>query len=226
MLLTTVISFSYLFNLSNFIVNKNKAKDPFHLKAEHFIYASSTTFVQEIAKIINKIFKSNCPEALSVSVIIPLVKSYNKSLKDPNNYRGISLIPILTKILENIILEKCPSLKSPSTSQFGFTHKSSTTHAELLIQDTIKYYNSNGSPLYICSLDATKAFDSCNWYKLFEKLDTKGHVPKPILKFLIDSYLKSTWSVVYGNTKSKSFNFHSRFKKYNFNCLQLLYRDF
>ena len=55
-------------------------------------------------------------------------------------------------------------------------------------------------------MDTSKAFDSCNWLKLFEKLGENESIPKPILKFLIDSYLKSKSTVVYGNAESEPFN--------------------
>uniref|UniRef100_A0A7M5XEB0 Uncharacterized protein n=1 Tax=Clytia hemisphaerica TaxID=252671 RepID=A0A7M5XEB0_9CNID len=93
-------------------LNKDKTPDPFHILSEHFIYAMSKEFLQHITYLINRIFSGDIASSLSLSVIIPLVKSNNKSLKDPNNYRGISIIPTLSKLLEVIIIDKCPPLKS------------------------------------------------------------------------------------------------------------------
>ena len=115
-------------------------------------------------------------------------------------------MPTLAKLLEIIILNKCPVLEQPQSSQFGFTNQSSTLHAELLLQDTINFYNKNSSPLYICSLDVSKAFDSCNWNLLFEKLVSKESIPTPIVRYLIATYLNSESSVVYGGIKSDNFN--------------------
>ena len=107
---------------------------------------------------------------LSTFIIIPLVKSFKKPLHDSNNFRGISLISILTNSLELVILEKCPVLKKQNQSQFGFTPKTSTVHPEILLQDTIHHYNNQDSPVYICSLDVEKPFDTCNWFELFKKV--------------------------------------------------------
>ena len=120
------------------------------------------TFNTYLTDLINKIFKSTTlPPSLTTSIIIPLIKSHNKPLNSRNNYRGISLLPIITKILELIILERCPVMTKHIDSQFGFTEASSTLHAEVVIRDT-RYYNNNDTPIYMCSLDAEKAFDCCN----------------------------------------------------------------
>ena len=187
-------------------LNKEKSPDPFHILSEHYIHAISDEFLDYLTQLINRIFtEKHIPTLLGKSIIIPLVKSYNKTLKDPNNYRGISIMPILAKLIENIILNKCPVLKASHSSQFGFTNQSSTIHAELLLQDTIRFYNRNNSPLYICSLDVSKAFDSCNWSLLFEKLLAKKSIPTPIIRYLIATYLSSESNVVYGGIKSDSF---------------------
>lgn len=191
------------------VINKlqlGKSRDPFQLLSEHYKYATSDIFNDYLTKLINRIFHSkHIPTSLSTSIIIPLVKSHKKSLNDPNNYRGISLLPIITKILELIVLEKCPQLTDHNNSQFGFVKASSSIHAELIIQDTIRYYNNNGSPVYICSLDIEKAFDCCNWNTLFTKLLDKN-IPNAILNFLIQLYMNSTAFVCYGANHSKTFS--------------------
>ena len=155
-------------------MNKNKTSDPFDIKAEHYIYCINDTSLSYLTRLINKIMVSTkLPPALSTSLIVPIMKSHRKPIQDANNYRGISLIPILTKIIEKIIINKCPQLKQHKNTQFGFTTDASTIHAELLISDTITHYNEKNSPVYICSLDAEKAFDSCNWFLLFNKLKKK-----------------------------------------------------
>ena len=137
---------------------------------EHVIYAENEKLYVWMTNFYNSIFKTQCtPESLSKSTILPFVKSYKKTFKSFNNYRGISIIPIFTKILEYIILLKCPRITESHHLQYGYKELSSTFHAEFLIKETIQYYNKNNSPIYICGLDAEKAFDICNWDILFEK---------------------------------------------------------
>ena len=119
-------------------LNKGKARDPFELQAEHFIHAMNDQTASYIANVINRILQEdNLPPSLAKSLIIPLANSYRKSMSDPNNYRSISLIPILTKIIEKIIVNRCPELKEHKNNQFGFASDASTIHAEILIQETL-----------------------------------------------------------------------------------------
>ena len=194
--------------VSNALKNLNcgKSRDPFQIKAEHYLHAKSDIFIDYLTELINKILTTKkLPDLLSTSIIIPLLKSHKKPLNDANSYRGISILPIITKILELVILERCPTIHSHIESQFGFTSGASTLHAELIMQDTINYFNNNGTPVYVCSLDGEKAFDSCNWFFLFEKL-CKKDIPNEIISFLIQLYMKGTASVHYGSAKSNSFS--------------------
>ena len=188
------------------LLKENKSNDIFGTLAEHYIHASSPQLSNRIANFFTGMFASGVsPFALSNTVLIPLVKSYKKSLKSPNNYRGISLIPILTKILEYVILKKCPEISQSNVSQFGFKIDSSTQHAEFLIHETVNYYNSHGSTVYMCSLDAEKAFDSCNWDILFEKLFYEKHLPLPVIKVLKSLYQRGSYKVLYNGHLSYEF---------------------
>ena len=79
--------------------------------------------------------------------------------------------------------------------------------AEFFIKETINKYNSAKTPVYICSLDAEKAFDTCNWLKLFKALYNRQVVPNVVLKFVIKSYLQGEAPVRYKNTFSDKFMF-------------------
>ncbi|XP_065664150.1 uncharacterized protein LOC124812466 [Hydra vulgaris] len=152
-------------------LNSNKSPDSYGLSAEHLKNSHNNNLLLWLAKFYNSILSNGkVPNDLSTSTIIPLVKSYKKSLNNPDNYRGISILPIFTKLLEYLILQKCPSITDSHSHQFGFKKNSSTLHAEFLLSETVMHYKNNNTPLYMCSLDANKAFDTCNWDLLFEKL--------------------------------------------------------
>ena len=105
----TIIDTAKKFILSSFDImseistlNIGKSSDPFDILAEHIVAIRNPFFSQWLTDLYNELFDTcEVPSDLSCSLIVPLVKSYKKSLKSANNYRGISLIPTMTKLLES-----------------------------------------------------------------------------------------------------------------------------
>nr|XP_047129658.1 uncharacterized protein LOC124809564 [Hydra vulgaris] len=159
--------------------NSNKSPDGLSgLSAEHLKNSHNNNLLLSHSKFYNSILSNGkVPNDLSTSTIILPVKSYEKSLNNPDNYRGISILPIFTKLLEYLILRICPSITDSHSHQFGFKKSSSTLHAEFLLSKTVMHYKNNYTLLYMCSLNANKAFDTCNWDLLFEKLYFQKKLP-------------------------------------------------
>ena len=68
------------------------------------------------------------------SLVIPIPKSGNSS--DPGNYRPISLLPIVSKVLEVHVCYLLKDYVSISDEQWGFQQGKSTTNAILSVTST------------------------------------------------------------------------------------------
>ena len=66
-------------------------------------------------------------------------------------------------------------------NQFGFKKKLSTDMCVYAMKEIINIYKKHSSPLFICFLDASKAFDKINYWLLFDKLINRK-VPLFIVK--------------------------------------------
>ena len=74
------------------LLKGNKSANPFFVVGEHVIYAENEKLYMWMTNFYNSIFKTQCtPESLSKSSILHFVKSYKKTLKSFNNYRGIRI---------------------------------------------------------------------------------------------------------------------------------------
>ena len=116
---------------------------------------------------INNIFNSilrtgHYPISWKHALIIPVAKP-NKQLNIASNYRPISLLPTLAKILDKLILKrlKCHIHKTKTIPlhQFGFQDKLSTVHQLLRLTNNIQNTFQNKSHTLAVFLDNTQAFD-------------------------------------------------------------------
>ena len=92
-----------------------------------------------------------------------------------------------------------------SDMQFGFKANHSTIMCSLVFHEIINHYLKNGSNVYSCLLDASKAFDKVHYGKLFRILLDKN-VPFCIIRLLLDSYTRQQARVLWDNCNSRYFN--------------------
>lgn len=116
------------------------------------------------------------PQLLKKAVVKPIYKSGDRHAL--NNYRPISLLPVISKILEKLIyIRVCRHLETNDIlckNQFGFRSGMSTYMPITIIQEKIlKAFESNTS---VCGiyLDLRKAFDTVDIEILLGKLKKYG----------------------------------------------------
>ena len=114
------------------------------------------------------------PAQFRLGTIVPLVKDRHGDQGDMNNYRGITIAPIYSKVFEHVLNILFKDYLSTSSYQFGFKRKSSTSHAIFCLRETINYYTNRGSNVFTSFLDASKAFDRLVHAGLFLKLLERG----------------------------------------------------
>ena len=78
------------------------------------------------------------PEFLHSSMI-PLPKGARADLSDSDMYRIIAISSLLSKIFDNVVIERQQDFLSTSNYQFGFKAKSSTVLCTTMVNETIQY---------------------------------------------------------------------------------------
>jgi hypothetical protein len=158
-----------------------------------------------ICNLINDSLSSGIfPQSLKRATIIPLFKSGDSS--DINNYRPISTLPMLSKILEKCIYVRMSGFFDKfniiNSDQFGFQKGKSTAEA---ISNFVEYvYRELNLRKHVFSvfIDYRKAFDTVSHNILLKKLYRYGIRGIPLK--LISSYLSNREQLVkIGNLKSQ-----------------------
>ena len=99
-----------------------------------------------------------------MSIIIPVPKDKRGNLSSLDNYRPITLRPVISNLFESLLVVK---FLIHIDLQIGYKRKLGCSHAIFLLRNVIEHFNSKGSDVCIAALDASKAFDKISGYTLF-----------------------------------------------------------
>ena len=132
------------------------------------------------------------------AVIIAIPKTPNA--KTPNQYRGITLLSHVSKIISNIILARSQGVNI-LPNQYGFRPNRSTVHAIYVLKSVIQKARQRGIHLWVTYFDVTKAYDSINREKLWSILERVGFGPR-LLAIIKELYDDRVWVKVEGKTRN------------------------
>uniref|UniRef100_A0A1B6LUT5 Reverse transcriptase domain-containing protein n=1 Tax=Graphocephala atropunctata TaxID=36148 RepID=A0A1B6LUT5_9HEMI len=132
-----------------------------------------------LTQIINKsLIQATIPTNLKVAKVYPLHKKGSK--EDMGNFRPISLVPTVSKVLEKVVLTRLMNhLKSNNIlpkGQHGFLPGRSTITAVAEIVEHVVDSLETGKTVGGAFLDLSKAFDCLDHQLILKKLETFGIV--------------------------------------------------
>ena len=127
--------------------------------------------------IINQILTTGVfPDKLKTAKVIPIYKKGDETLFC--NYRPISILPAISKVIETIIYDQLNSFlkrhKLIYDNQYGFRKEHSTEFAALELIDKILTRMDNKEIPINIYLDLSKAFDTLDHSILIDKLEFYG----------------------------------------------------
>ena len=149
---------------------------------------------------------SDVPSSWKHSLVSPIHKSGDSS--NPSNYRPISIVPVIAKIVERAVHQQVYHYLSQnhllSPSQHGFRPLHSTETALISISDQILSANDRGEMSLLCLLDLSKCFDVIDHAKLLTKLQLHGIDTSWFSAYLRDHTQSVSFTDSLGNAKKSS----------------------
>jgi hypothetical protein len=144
------------------------------------------------------------PYLYNISIIKPLVKDSIKPSDQISNLRPVAVSDAISKIFEAVLLQEIEKDYRDHVKQFGFKERSSCSHAIFVLKQAIKISKLLKKRLYVCAIDASKAFDKVNRLNLWLKLIKNGVKPSIIIA-AVNYYSQSLMLVENGNEYSNLF---------------------
>ena len=124
-----------------------------------------------------------------------------------NNYRPIAIVTVMSNILEICVQMKLEDYLSTTDNQFSYKtgHSTNMCFVFCFFKDIVRHYNKHRTPIYVCLLNASKAFDCVNHWKLF-KVMVERKCPAFIIRLLMYWYRNQKLCVNRDSVNSKKFS--------------------
>ena len=168
-----------------------------------------------LLKLYNRLFlNGDYLRAWGDGFIVPIFKGGDKD--DAQNYRGITLINILSKVYSQILLNRLTPWSDRenklSSNQFGFQKGKSTVDCIFIFSSIISKTLNAGCKLYCVFLDYEKEFDKIDRSFLWHKLISEN-VSSKLVKTLKSMYTTVKSCIRYRSTISGFFDLHIGLKQ-------------
>ena len=169
---------------------KDGKSDPVHAFSSDCIKNAPDLLFQLLAVIIKSfLFHGHVTIYLLLATLVPIIKNKLSSINTSKNYRSIAISSLVLKILDWIILTLFGQRLGLDELQFAYQPKSSTTMCTWAVMETIGYFLRNGSEVFTCQTDMTKAFNLIKHSLLFRKILQEG-LFKIYIRILIIIYIR------------------------------------
>lgn len=172
--------------IQKLIMQMNKKKSPGidNIRARDLLCISAE-ITPVITHLINACISTSLyPDPLKIGIIRPIHKK--GSYSDVNNYRPITILPSIDKIVERYFESEITSFLTTNSlineKQYGFQKGRNTSQLLSTFVNEVNQHLNNRNQVLVVFIDFSKAFDTLNYPTLFSKLNQVG-IRGPLLEW-------------------------------------------
>jgi hypothetical protein len=163
--------------ISNIIDNLNNVGAGFDKISAKIFKLTYKSISRHLLYLFNKCLELGIfPSVFKIAVVKPIFKGGDR--QSTNNYRPISLLPVMSKILERLIHRRLTEYLNRNNiihpNQFGFQKNKATYMPILILQDLVTKSFEESDHVLGLFLDLQKAFDTVDIELLLKKLHKYG----------------------------------------------------
>lgn len=172
-----------------------------------FLKSNCEVFVNAITKIVKLSLSTGVfPDSLKHAIIGPLIKKSSLDRNILKNYRPVSNIKFLSKVIEKIVVSSITkhmqdnNLGEPLQSAYRAAH--STETALLKVKDDIMTSLHHRQGVFLVLLDLSAAFDTVNHNILFQRMNQELGISGTALQWMKSYFSGRTTSVCVNGCQS------------------------
>lgn len=164
-------------SLKNIIVNLKPSFCPYDIIHPKFLKLIVATVGPGLVFFLNKcLFTGSVPANLKVATVNPFLKKPSLDPSILNNFRPISVLPFISKVLEKIVFDQMQLFlncnRISEIFQSGFKSAHSTETALLRVLNDILLATDSGDSVVLVLLDLSAAFDTVDHQILLSRLES------------------------------------------------------
>ena len=156
------------------------------------VRAGGDTLLQRLLSLLKLIWHTErIPSAWKKAIIVPILKKGGS--QECKNYRGISLLSVISKVFMKIIQSRLQEHHGQTSreEQTGFRPHRGCVDQMFTIRQLMEETIRCGKRTTIVFIDFKSAFDCIHWPTLWKALETE-HIPDKIIRLLKATYHGST----------------------------------
>jgi hypothetical protein len=149
------------------------------------------------------------PSVLKEATLVPIIKNKKVDINQLKNYRPVSLLSFISKILERTVVDQLTEyietheLGNSRQSAYKASHSVETTL--LALQSELLHVLNEGKAAFLILLDLSAAFDTVNHQMLLNILNSAYHITGTALQWFKSYLANRSFKVKIGNIYSKSY---------------------
>ena len=183
--------------------------DPVYIFSSDCIKVDSDMLAELLAIIIKGyLIHGHVTSYLLLATLVPIIKDKLGCINSSKNYRSIAISSLILKLLDWIIILLFGDKLQLHDLQFAYQPGISGNMCTYAVLETVDYFLRNGSEVFLCTMDMTKAFDMTKHSLLFSKMLHAG-LSAIFVRLLIFVYINQFANVRWNGQLSSSFSMHN-----------------
>ena len=185
---------------------KSGKTDPVYIFSSDCIKVESDLLAELLAVIIRcYLVHGHVTRFLLLATLVPIIKDKLGCINSSKNYRSIAISSLILKMLDWIFILLFGDNLGLHDLQFAYQPGISGNMCTFAVLETVDYFLRNGSEVFMCTMDMTKAFDMTMHSLLFSKM-LKAGLSAVFLRLLIFIYREQFANVRWNGQMSSIFS--------------------